>query len=252
MIKGLYSAFNGMNSAFRYQDALANNIANANTAGFKREVAASQAFDDVLISRQSAVAAPFSARIQDVVGQVGTGKFVAEFATDYSMGPLQQTGQELDLALEDGFFTIEGPEGDVFYTRDGRFDRDAAGDLVTSHGYRVLDADGAPINLPGESVRVDEGGVIRDAEGEPIAELGIADFAPGDLERAGEGYFQSDAAGDAVEANVHQGFLEGSNANLGEELTTLMSVHRAYQANQSVMSQLNQSLEQATGQLGRV
>lgn len=252
MIKGLYSAFNGMDAAFRYQEVLSNNIANANTTGYKREVAANQAFDDVLISQQAAVPAPFSARIQEVVGTVGTGKYISEFMTDYAVGSFQQTGEELDFALENGFFSVQDAEGETYYTRDGRFGRDANGDLVTSHGHHVLGADGQPINLPDGRVDVDTDGTIRTPEGDGIAQFAIADFAPADLERAGEAYFTTDAAGAAVQGGVRQGFLEGSNANLGEELTTLMTVHRAYQANQTVMSQLDTSLEQAAGQLGRI
>ncbi|MDZ7729054.1 MAG: flagellar hook-basal body protein [Dehalococcoidia bacterium] len=161
MIKGLYSAFNGMDAAFRYQEVLSNNIANANTTGYKREIAANQAFDDVLISQQAAVPAPFSARIQEVVGTVGTGKYISEFMTDYAVGSFQQTGEELDFALEDGFFSVQDAEGETYYTRDGRFGRDANGDLVTSHGHHVLGADGQPINLPDGRVAVDSDGTIR-------------------------------------------------------------------------------------------
>ncbi|MCA9852689.1 MAG: flagellar hook-basal body complex protein, partial [Dehalococcoidia bacterium] len=138
MIKGLYSAFTAMEAAWQYQDVLANNIANANTAGFKREVGAQESFDDVLLSQRSPIPAPIATRIEAVVGQIGTGSFIAEFVTDYSSGNIDVTGQSLDFAIEEGFFGIEDPNGEIFYTRDGRFGRDANGDLVTSHGNFVL------------------------------------------------------------------------------------------------------------------
>ncbi len=137
MIKGLYSAFSAMEAAWKYQEVLANNVANANTAGFKREVASKESFADVLLSQQAPVPAPFPARIQAVIGQIGTGSFIADFVTDWAQGALQATEGELDLGLSGGFFSIETPGGDQYLTRDGRFGRDAAGDLVTSQGRRL-------------------------------------------------------------------------------------------------------------------
>jgi flagellar basal-body rod protein FlgG len=244
MIKGLYSAFSAMEAAWQYQDVLANNIANASTAGFKREVGALESFQDVLLSQHAPVPAPISARIEAVVGQIGTGAFVAEFVTDYSAGTLQPTGQAFDLALDDGFFAISDENGEVFYTRDGRFGRDASGELVTSHGLHVLDSNGQPINLPAGPVTINLDGVISSGQTE-IATLQIVDFSPVDLVRAGEAYFQSSGPATAIAGVVRQGYLEASNTNLVEELTTLLAVQRTYQANQTVLSQMDTTLEQA-------
>ncbi len=244
MIKGLYSAFSAMEAAWQYQDMLANNIANATTTGFKREVAAQQSFADVLLSRQTLAPAPLGARIQAVVGQIGTGNFIAEFSTDFGAGALQATGNELDLALESGFFALEAPGGQVFYTRDGRFGRDANGDLVSSHGYYVLDVDGAHINLPAGPVAVAQDGAITRA-GETIASLQVVDFAPALLARAGEAYFSSTEPGTLVNGGVRQGSLEASNSDLVEELTSLLAVQRTFQANQTLLARLDSTLDQA-------
>lgn len=249
MIKGLYSAFTALEAAWRYQDVLANNIANSNTVGYKREVAAQESFADVLLSQQTAVPAPFPSRIQAVVGQIGTGKFVAEFATDFQSGALEETGNELDLATQAGFFAVEGPDGSVFYTRDGRFGRDAAGDLVTSQGYYVQDAQGQHINLPAQAVEVAADGTIT-RDGAPIARLRVVDFAPGQLTRSGEAFFTAAGVGTDVAGSVRQGFIERSNSNLTEEMTTLLAVQRTYQANQTILSTLDGNLDQAASQLG--
>ena len=251
MIKGLYSAFNALEAAWRYQDVLANNIANANTAGFKREIASQESFADVLLSRQSPVPAPLPARIQQVIGQIGTGSFIAEFATDYQGGVQQPTGNELDLATTQGFFQIESPDGTRFYTRDGRFGRDAAGDMVTSHGYHVLNANGGHINLPAERTSIDAAGNIARGDGSFIDQVATYDFSPTALKRAGEGYFLPSTGGQATPGGVRQGFLEGSNTNLVEEMTTLLAVQRTFQANQTVLAKLDGTLDQAAGQLGR-
>ena len=254
MIKGLYSAFTAMEAAWRYQDVLANNIANANTTGFKREFATQQPFDDVLLTQQAGVPAPLTARIQAVVGQIGTGAFIADFTTDFQPGMIRQTENELDLAATTGFFRVQDADGQVFYTRDGRFGRDAEGGLVTSHGYRVLDVDGQPITLPSSPVSVNADGVILDGEGATVAAIDVQDFEPGQLQRAGEAFFT--ATGDpramASGPGIRQGFLEGSNSILVEEMTSLLTVQRAYQANQAVLAQLDGTLEQAAGELGRL
>ena len=249
MIKGLYSAFNGMEAAWKYQDVLANNISNANTAGYKRETASQTAFADVLLSQQAAVPAPIAARIQGVVGQIGTGTFIADFTTDYSQGMLQNTGNELDVATQAGFFQVQSPDGTNFYTRDGRFGRDANGDLVTSQGYYVLNSSGSHINLPPDRVTIDTAGAIS-RDGNVIDQINVVDFTPAQLTRAGESFFTSTDAGTPVQGGIRQGFLEGSNTNLTEELTTLLAVQRTYQANQAVLARLDGTLDQAAGQLG--
>ena len=244
MIKALYSAFTAMDAAWQYQDVLANNIANANTAGFKREIGSQQSFEDVLLSQRAPIPAPISARIEEVVGQIGTGSFMADFVTDYAPGTMEVTGQPLDLATENGFFGVQDADGQVFYTRDGRFGRDANGDLVTSQGLYVLADDGSHINLPAGELTIDPDGTILTGQS-AVAKLGIWDFSPVDLRRAGEAYFQSDEAGTPITTTVRQGFLESSNTNLVEELTTLLAVQRTYQANQTVLSQMDQTLNQA-------
>lgn len=249
MIKGLYSAFTAMEAAWRYQDVLANNISNANTAGFKREVASQESFQDVLLSQQAPVPAPISARIQAVVGQIGTGSFIAEFATDYQDGMLQNTGNELDLALGKGFFQVESPEGQVFLTRDGRFGRDANGDLVNSQGYYVLNDQGGHINLPAERIDVTSDGTIE-SKGQTIDKIGVFDYSPVQLARAGEAYFTSTQSGVQVDGALRQGSIEGSNTSLVEEMTTLLAVQRTYSANQTILSTLDGTLNQAASQLG--
>lgn len=252
MIKGLYSASSGMAAGWAYQEVASNNLANATTVGYKREVVVQESFEDVLLSQRKPVPAPMSAQVVAIIGQVGTGTGIAEFGTDYAQGALQNTGGELDFALTNGFFAVETPDQGIFYTRDGRFDRDANGDLVTSHGYYVLDANGNHIRLPGGTVEASAGGIIS-VDGEAVATLQILDFAPNQLRRAGPAYFQADTPGVPVESpGLRQGFLEASNAQVSDDMVTLMTVLRMYQLNQAVMAQLNDTLVQATGTVGSV
>ena len=251
MIKGLYSAYNGMDAAWKYQDVLSNNIANANTAGFKRETATQGSFPDALLSQQTPVPAPIASRIQAVVGTIGTGSFITDFTTDFTTGAPQNTGNELDFALNNGFFQVQAPDGTVYSTRDGRFNRDANSDLVTSQGYYVLDSAGHHINLPATPVTVAGDGSITDNSGQPVDQMAILDFTPSQMNRAGEAYFTTSAPGQPVNGGLRQGYIENSNTDLVEEMTTLLTVERAYQANQSIFAKLDGTLDIAAGQLGR-
>lgn len=251
MIKGLYSAYNGMDAAWKYQDVLANNIANANTAGFKRETATQGSFQDALLSQQTPVPAPIASRIQAVVGTIGTGSYITDFTTDFSSGAAQNTGNELDFALTNGFFQVQAPDGAIYSTRDGRFGRDANGDLVTSQGYYVLDATGQHINLPATQVTVSGDGTISDNSGQAVDKLAIFDFTPAELTRAGAAFFTTSVPGQPVDGGLRQGYLENSNTDLVEDMTTLLTVERAYQANQTIFAKLDGTLDIAAGQLGR-
>ncbi|MBI5948340.1 MAG: flagellar hook-basal body protein [Chloroflexi bacterium] len=251
MIKGIYSAFNAMEAAWKYQDSLANNIANAGTAGFKREIGAQQSFADILLSQRTPIPAPFAARVEAIVGQIGSGTFLAELTTDFTNGELQPTNGEFDFALDQGFFAAQDEQGRVFYTRGGRFGRDSAGDLVTSRGDRVLDENGATINLPPGAVHVGLDGVIAIA-GQDVARLGVFDFTPNQLVRAGEAHFTSATPGTLLDGGVRQGFIEGSNSQVGEELTTMLAVTRTFQANQTVLARLDASLQQAATDIGQL
>ncbi|MCZ2112007.1 MAG: flagellar hook-basal body protein [Dehalococcoidia bacterium] len=249
MIKGIYASFTSLEAAWKYQDMLSNNISNASTTGFKREVAAQQSFADILLSQQTPLPAPLPSRIQAVVGQIGTGTFVADFSTDFAQGSLQATGNELDFALNQGFFQIETPDGTRFYTRDGHFLRDAAGDMVDSHGNYLLDVNGQHITLPPGTVAAQSDGTLSMA-GQPVAQVAVLDFSPSQLTRAGEGYFTSTEPGIPVDGGMRQGYLEGSNTNIVEEMTSLVAVQRVFQANQTVLATLDQTLNTATTQLG--
>ena len=165
---------------------------------------------------------------------------------------LRTTDNELDFALSEGFFQVEDNEGNVYSTRDGRFNRDANGDLVTSHGYYVLDENGGHINLPQNRIATTVDGGILD-QGNEIARLAVIDYTPNQLTRAGEAYFMATEPGQPPIGGpgLRQGVIEGSNSVMVEEMTSLLAVQRTYQANQAVLSKMDGTLEQAAGELGR-
>ena len=140
MIRGLYTGASGMIAESMRTDVTSNNLANANTAGFKKDVAVMKDFASMLITRiNDGAEAP-------VIGSLGIGAGVDEVATMHSMGAVRTTGNDFDLALEGkGFFAVETPRG-IRYTRNGTFVKNARNELVTQDGYRVLGENG-PITI---------------------------------------------------------------------------------------------------------
>ncbi len=251
MIKGIYSAFSALEAAWKFQDVLANNISNANTVGYKRETVVHESFSDVLLTHTSSQAmGSLAKRSSRVVGQVGTGTYVAGVGTDFANGELQPTNNPLDFAVDTGFFAIQTPDGQVYYTRDGRFNRDANGDLITNEGDHVLDVNGNAVNVPSESVEVSADGVIS-ANGQQVGQLMVVTFGPNQLRRAGDAYFTSTTPGTQIAGQVHQGFLEGSNTSLTTEMTSLMAAQRTFEANQTILARLDETLNEAAGQVGQ-
>jgi flagellar basal-body rod protein FlgF len=260
MVKGLYTAYTGMVNEQHRMDVLTNNLANANTTGYKKEGATSQAFDDVL-----------AYKIKDMSEGRGTarglgvnnlGVKIGEGYTDYSQGPVKGTENPFDLALSgEGFFTVQctDKEGDIStkYTRDGSFTMNSQGYLVTHDGDYVLGMTGGRIKLdPLLDFRVDtSGNIMQGDENSPVATLRIRDFADYDyLEKFGENYFQTVDGyrfQDAT-AKVNQGYLETSNISVVTEMTNMINVSRAYETNQKVIQTYDSSLEIAVNQLGKL
>ncbi|MGN0331027.1 MAG: flagellar hook-basal body complex protein, partial [Kineothrix sp.] len=150
MLKGLYTAYTGMVNEQNRMDVITNNLANANTNGYKKEGATSQAFNDVLAYKlKDMTEAPGTAKI---LGVNNPGVKIGEGYTDYSQGPMKSTGNTFDLALSgDGFFTIsylnKNGDASLKYTRDGSFTLNAQGYLVTHDGDYVVAENGGRIQL---------------------------------------------------------------------------------------------------------
>ncbi|WP_421787299.1 flagellar basal-body rod protein FlgF [Hyphobacterium sp.] len=227
----------------REMEITANNIANANTPGFHVET--------LLMRSQNAD----TARAQDGPQQLqyvdawGVGR-------DFREGPLDFTGRPLDVALEgDGFFQIEGADGEALYTRDGRFRLDSEGRLSSADGAPVLDDLGAPILIEaalGEVMITEDGALVQNnAE---IARLGVYRFDDlALLEKSGNGrYAAGEAQADiAADATVRQGYVETSNVQPILELTRMIETMRAYESVSRFLSQGEEANRKAIERLGR-
>ncbi|MEZ5959413.1 MAG: flagellar basal-body rod protein FlgF [Hyphomonadaceae bacterium] len=225
----------------RRMDVAANNLANVSTTGFKA--------DGLLLEEADQTSAHADEDPSDI-------RFVRDIGIVHYMeqGPIEMTGNPLDVALEgDGFIMVQGPNGPL-YTRDGAFTLTGDGRLVTSDGRAVLSSGGAPIVLDpqGESPSIGRDGAIRVA-GVEAGRIGVASFAaPGALSKVGDNLW--DASGQApgeFEGVVLQGALEGSNVRPVVELTRLIEISRAYQSAAKIVSGADELRQRAIQQLGR-
>jgi flagellar basal-body rod protein FlgF len=260
MMRGLYAAAAGMLANFTRQETVANNLANVNTPGFKRDLLAVREGPEIEESRQlgGLFMTPYHTRAGATpLGVVGTGSLTDPVSTDHSQGDVRETGNELDLALVGpGFFQMQTPDGSTFYTRAGQFARDGVGRLVDATGNFLMGDDG-PIRVNQGAVTVDPDGAVY-SDGEPVDILRVMKF-PDDtaLKKLGDNAFVAadpNARADFVDQNtlVQQGAVEGSNVNPNQAMVEMMSAMRSYEAAQR-MVQLNDSvLERAVNDLGRV
>lgn len=258
MVKGLYTAYTGMINQEHRMDVLTNNLANADTNGYKKEGATAQSFDSILAYKIKDNSEGY--RLAKKTGIHNPGVKIGEGYTDFSQGPLKTTSNPYDLALTDqGFFTIEFQnkqgETSVKYTRDGNFTLTDSGELVTQDGDYVLGTNGQHIKIdPLKSVEINtQGQIIQD--GSVVATVQVTDFEDYDyLTRYGENYFEATDGAEEKESNakVYSGYLETSNISVVNEMVNMITVSRAYETNQKVITTYDGTLDIAANQLGRV
>ena len=260
MIRSLWIAKTGMEGQQTKLDSIANNLANVSTNGYKR---ADVVFEDLMYQNLRTAGAASSEQSELPTGlQVGLGVRVAASTRNFSQGNLQQTAGNLDVAIKgQGFFQIQLPDGTTAYTRDGAFQVDANGQLVTNAGYVVQP--GITIPAKAQSVTIAPDGTVNVTVANqtaqlPLGQLQLASFVnPAGLEpRGGNLYAETAASGTpntGAPANdglgsLQQGFIEGSNVNVVEELVSMIATQRAYELNSNAIQTSDQML-QRLGQL---
>ena len=257
MIRALYSAASGMNAQQMNIDNIANNLANANTNGFKMRRAQ---FQDLLY--QNYVQPGAAAGSQTIVPsglQVGLGTRPASNEIIFTQGNFQETDNPLDLVIQGkGFFQVRMPSGETAYTRDGGFQLDANGNIVTSSGNQII----PQITIPAQAQSItiaSDGTVSFTQPGQTAAQVAgqiqLANFAnPAGLNSIGQNLFtQTDASGDPVVGNpggqegngqLMQGYVEGSNVSVVEEFINMIVSQRAFEASSKVITAANQMYQQ--------
>lgn len=258
MVKGLYSTWTGLVNEQNRMDIMTNNLANATTVGFKKEGSTSQSFNDVLAVKIKDESVGL-ANVQRI-GINNPGVKIGENYTDYSQGSFRITGNTYDLALSgDGFFAIEftnkAGETSTKYTRAGQFTLNREGYLVTQEGDYVLGTDNQRIQLDTlHDATITTSGVIEQ-QGAAVAQIQVVDFENYDyLEKYGETYYQPIEGATMIEsdATVNSGYLEMSNVQTVTEMVNMISITRAYETNQKIMQTIDNTLDIAVNQLGRL
>ncbi|MDZ7260810.1 MAG: flagellar basal-body rod protein FlgF [candidate division KSB1 bacterium] len=238
MTNGLYTSAAAMLPAMLQQDVIANNLANLQTTGFKK---------DDLFLRTLVEAGLLVDRAQN--------ETVVEMYTDFDQGPLKPTGNPLDLALSgEGFFTVQTPEG-IRYTRNGSFTLNPQGQLTTLEGYLVLGQNGTIDLARGEISITETGEVLQD--GKLVDKLLITDFPkPYPLKKIGNGLFvplnEAERGSRAEAPVVKQGFLEQANVNALEEMVNMLTHARIYELNQKAVKYQDETLTRTVNELGKV
>jgi flagellar basal-body rod protein FlgF len=222
----------------RRSDIIANNVANISTNGYKGE---HLVFAEYLNATQDG-------SVGSYVDPVGTVR-------DLSQGPITQTGNPLDVAVEgDGFLAVQSPQG-TRYTRDGHFQLDAQGEIVTAQGYPILGASGAPIVIPNGAgpITIGQDGTVATAQGN-AGQIQIATFQSGQqLIPAGNNLFDTnEAPGTPTSTKLVQGSLEGSNVQAIIEMTRLIETERAVGYAKDMSTTESNRLSNALDHLGKV
>jgi flagellar basal-body rod protein FlgG len=255
MIRSLWISKTGLDAQQTQMDTIANNLANVSTNGFKRSRAV---FEDLLYQTIRQPGAQSSQQTQLPSGlQIGTGVRPVAAERIHTQGNLQQTGNQLDVAINgSGFFQVLMPDGTTGYTRDGSFQQNAQGQLVTSSGFPVQPA----ITLPANSttVTIGQDGVVSVtqpgvAAPVQVGSLQLATFInPAGLQSMGQNLYQETASSGTPSTTVpgtngsgvlSQNYVETSNVNVVEEMVNMIQTQRAYEINSKSITTSDQMLQ---------
>ena len=257
MVKGLYTAYTGMTNEQKRLDIIANNLANSATVGYKEENVTSQAFDEMLTIKIKDASEAFNDR---PIGNMSLGVKLGESYTNYGQGSMRQTAGTYDLALEGkGFFSLSVTDkaGNVSteYTRNGSFTMTKDGYIVDEDGNHLM-GEGGEIQIPTDAaaVVIDTTGGIY-ADGVYIDNLQIVDFENYNyLIKKGDTRYQTLEGATEVDANslIRQGYLEQSNVNVVSEMVEMITITRAYEANQKIIKSIDNTLDLAANSVGKV
>jgi len=255
MMRSLWISKTGMEAQQTQLDSISNNLANASTNGYKKSHAV---FEDLMYQNLRQVGANSSEQTTLPTGlQAGLGTRAVASARSFTQGNLQQSSNPLDLAVRgNGFFQIQMPDGTLGYTRDGAFQVDAQGALVTNNGYALQP--GITIPVGAQSITIAQDGTVSatlagQTQPQILGQIQLASFVnPAGLEPKGQNLFAETVASGTPSAgepglnglgSLQQGFVETSNVNVVEELVSMIQTQRAYELNSKAIQTSDQMLQ---------
>ncbi len=277
MLRGFYTAASGMLTQQRMTEMLTNNMANANTPGFKSDQASVRAFPELFLQRINNHGVPnTSSHLSGGknIGSLNTGSYIQEAVPNFVQGDLQDTGMITDIALleqnvpvneETGqkaalFFNVQDANGQNRYTRNGNFTIDGQGYLTTNDGYYVLNENNEQIMIQSGEFSLREDGTLVE-NNNVIGRLNIVVAEdPNSLIKEGNGLFRSEneqglpsvIGNGEIAFSLKQGFIERSNVDAAQTMTQMLSAFRAFEANQKVLQAYDKSLEKTVNEIGRL
>lgn len=270
MVRSLWSAATGMMAQQNNVDTIANNLANVNTTGYKMEV---NEFKSLLYQTIQTRTTTANGVNKPIGAQVGLGVRNASITSEFGQGSLLDSENPTAVALSNtqgtGFFGIQGEDGNTYYTRNGDFvfalNANNSLSLTTSSGLRVLNENGAPITVTGDhiadKIKIDTDGTLMYPDDDGNLEslditIGVWQFQnPKGLDKIGDSLYSVTAASgvamneatndNLTKSDIVQGYLEGSNVQIAEEMVNLIIAQRAYESNSKVITTTDDMMQLA-------
>jgi len=247
VIRGLYTSATGMLAAQTQSEVVGDNMSNMKTLGYKEQLASNISFPSMMIQRMGG-SQPYGP-VQ--IGQLGTGVGVDRATLSNVQGVLQATDVKTDLALTTpGYFVVQTPAGER-YTRNGQFQIDGEGTLTTVDGY-ALQGEAGPIGPLSTEFSVSADGTVMD-QGQRAGRLRLVDIPADALKREGQSlYSTTQPVQVSAGAQVRQGAVEASNVDLSGQMIQMMTVMKAYEANQKIIQTQDEMLGKAVNEVGKI
>ena len=261
MLSSLWTAKTGLDAQQTRMDVISNNLANANTTGFKSSRAS---FQDLIYQNKGQPGGQTTEQTQSPTGlMLGTGVRVVGTEKLFTQGNPTQTGNPMDVAIQgSGFLQVSMPDGTTAYTRDGSLHTDPNGQLVTAAGYPLEPAITLPSNV--QSITIGSDGTVSattngSATAVQVGSLQLADFVnPAGLQPQGDNLYLETAASGTPQAGqpglngmgtLQQGSLESSNVNVVEEMVNMIETQRTYEMNSKAITSTDQMLQTLTSKM---
>lgn len=255
MIRSLYTAVSGMITLENKQNTISNNMANANTTGYKSEDLVMKSFDDVLIQNKDRILG--GQNVRQELGSLSLGVKIDDVITKFTQGDLKETSKMNNFAIDGrGFFVVQRGDQRVF-TRDGNFRVNTDGNLITTTGDTVLGVNNAtgnmePIFVGNKNFTLDRDNNIM-IDGTATHKLALADFEDyGTLAKIGDNYYTGENPIYNAKIGVVQGFTEMSNVNVTNAMVDMLAVTRSFETSQKFVSMIDESLGKAANEIGSV
>ncbi|MGB4589235.1 MAG: flagellar hook-basal body complex protein [Clostridiaceae bacterium] len=250
IIRSLYNTASQMNVLQKKQENSAANTANVNTPGFKYQELVQRTMKEYEVKNHTG---GLGNNEEQKLGSINFGTEIDEAYTHFSQGILKETGTPTDLAISgEGFFAVQMQNGQTGYTRSGNFRIDGEKRLVTQEGFPVFGIDAqnnvSPIMVENDFLSIDNKGMINGTE-KRVMIVDFADYTA--LEQKGNSIYAGQGTNLVADQAVSQGYLEGSNVNLLDEMVKMIEVSREFESNQRTLKAIDETLQKAVNEIGR-